>query len=285
MKRKVVERYAKAVAELGRLPTLRRITASQESRKKALEASHSKNQKRLAAFGDVNLEYKEAKIAAIKAQEEFNRQDRAFAEQTTNLRKEKEALADLEKKERQHRENIASIESKQRQVELFQVLRDIFRNIPEDVLRRIRPVIEAEGSEIVASLSDNEIAGLNLEETNFMVSATCLGVIRPIEYFSGGQKTRINMALRIAISRILAKLPSTEEHTFGVMETLFIDEGDFGYLDEAGLRDAVESVREMTKVFSRVIIISHVDTFRELFHGNAVRVAKTGDETSSLQTT
>jgi DNA repair protein SbcC/Rad50 len=281
-RRKVVEHYIKAVSELRRLPALRRKLASQEKKKRALESRWGRVQKRLAALSDVDRRYKEAKVEASKAQEEFSRQDRAVSAQTSELRKDEELLAGLGRKEKLHKDNATKIESHQKQEELFQILRDIFRKIPEDVLRRIRPVIEAEGSEIVTSLSDNEITGINLEETNFMVSATCLGEVRPIEYYSGGQKTRINMALRIAISRILTKLPSTEEHTFGVMETLLIDEGDFGYLDEAGIRDAVESVRELTKIFSRVIIISHVDTFRELFHGNAVEVVKTGDETSTI---
>lgn len=34
------------------------------------------------------------------------------------------------------------------------------------------------------------------------------------------------MALRVAISRILDKLPQTDEYTFAIMQTLFIDEGD-----------------------------------------------------------
>jgi hypothetical protein len=102
------------------------------------------------------------------------------------------------------------------------------------------------------------------DEENLNISATTQGEERPIHYFSGGQKTRINMALRVAISRILSKLPSTKEHTLATMNTLFIDEGDFGDLDDHGIRDAVEVIRGLTAEFSRVILISHVDTIKDI---------------------
>lgn len=80
--------------------------------------------------------------------------------------------------------------------------------------------------------------------------------------------TRINMTLRVAISRILSKLPQTEEHTFATMNTLFIDEGDFGDLDEPGIREASNIIRNLTKEFSRVILISHVNAIKEIFMDN-----------------
>ena len=281
-KKKTAERYSEAGKDAARLPVVVKKLSSDEKKKTAYEALLKAQNRRLAEFGNVRSTYQAAKLAADGVQSEFTTRERDVATEAANLKNAQVNLTDLEKKKEDHKANEARIKDRQRQGELFRILREAFRSIPEDVLRRIRPVIEAEGSEMVTNLSDNEISGINLEEESFTVSATTLGVKRPIEYYSGGQKTRINMALRVAISRILTKLPSTEEHTFGVMETLFIDEGDFGYLDEAGIRDIVESVRELTKVFSRVVIISHVETFRELFHGNAIRVVKTGDEASSL---
>jgi exonuclease SbcC len=92
------------------------------------------------------------------------------------------------------------------------------------------------------------------------------------------------MALRVAISRILSKLPQTEEHAFAVMQTLFVDEGDFGNLDEAGIREAIAVVRNLTKEFSRVILISHIDDIREVFHGYTVEVLKTSAIESGIRT-
>jgi exonuclease SbcC len=92
------------------------------------------------------------------------------------------------------------------------------------------------------------------------------------------------MALRVAISRILSKLPDTEEHTFAVMNTLFIDEGDFGDLDEPGIQEAVSVIRSLTGEFNRVILVSHVQAIKDIFHGQVIEVTKTGSEESMLKT-
>jgi len=92
------------------------------------------------------------------------------------------------------------------------------------------------------------------------------------------------MALRVAISRILSKLPQTEEHAYAVMQTLFVDEGDFGSLDESGIQDAVSVIRHLTREFDRVVIISHVPAIREIFQGYVLEVVKTGVEQSAIRT-
>jgi DNA repair exonuclease SbcCD ATPase subunit len=68
------------------------------------------------------------------------------------------------------------------------------------------------------------------------------------------------------------------------MQTLFVDEGDFGNLDEAGIREAIAVVRNLTKEFSRVILISHIDEIREIFHGYTVEVLKTSAIQSAIRT-
>ncbi len=178
--------------------------------------------------------------------------------------------------------NLKQIQRFRNEIDTLEQLGDVFKNIPGNILRRLRPFIEKEGTDIINSLSDSELTALNIEEDTLNVAATTNGEVRPIHYFSGGQKTRINMALRVAISRILSRMPQTEEHTFAIMQTLFIDEGDFGNLDEAGIRDAVNVIRNLTKEFDRVILISHVGAVREIFHGYTVEVRKTGLEESAI---
>jgi exonuclease SbcC len=167
---------------------------------------------------------------------------------------------------------------------ILEELRNVFKNIPENILRRLRPYIEKEGNDLIIELSNSEITALNIEKETLNVAATMAGEVRPIHYFSEGQKTRINMALRVAISRILSKLPQTEEHAYAIMQTLFIDEGDFGSLDESGIRDAVSIIRNLTKEFDRVILISHVPTIREIFQGYVLEVVKTRPEESVVKT-
>ena len=89
------------------------------------------------------------------------------------------------------------------------------------------------------------------------------------------------MALRVAISRILSKLPQTED-AFAAMQTLIIDEGDFGNLDEAGIRDAMNVLQNMAKDFSRIVLISHLESVRENFRGYTIEVIETGPLQSTI---
>jgi len=192
-------------------------------------------------------------------------------------------LKELLEKERILEDNKGKIRRFGEERIVLEELKDVFASIPENILRRLRPSIEKEGTDLINDLSNNELTALNIEEETLNVAATINGQVRAIHYFSGGQKTRISMALRVAISRILSKLPQTEEHAFAVMQTLFVDEGDFGNLDEAGIREAIAVVRNLTKEFSRVILISHIDDIREIFHGYTVEVLKTSAIESGIR--
>ncbi len=164
---------------------------------------------------------------------------------------------------------------------MMEELMNIFKNIPENILRRLIPYIEKEGSELINELSDGTITALNIERDTLNIGATMGGEIRPIQYFSGGQQTRINVALRAAISRILSKLPQTED-TSATMQTLIIDEGDFGNLDEAGMRDTLNVLQKMSKEFSRIVLINHLENVKENFRGYTVDVIKTGPSQSTI---
>ena len=64
---------------------------------------------------------------------------------------------------------------------------------------------------------------------------------------------------------------------------MFIDEGDFEDLDDYGIRDAVNVIRNLTAEFSRVILISHVDAVKGFFQGQTLEVVKTAPEQSVVR--
>lgn len=83
----------------------------------------------------------------------------------------------------------------------------------------------------------------------------------PLSSFSGGEKTLIAMAIRISLSIQLTRLPS-----FGTMlSTLFIDEGDIGSLDIEGREMLMTLLRNISNIFERTIVISHIDGLSDDF--------------------
>src|SRR4029077_16031045 len=99
------------------------------------------------------------------------------------------------------------------------------------------------------------------------------------ELFSGGEAFRIDFALRIAISKLLARRAGT------ALQTLIIDEG-FGSQDEEGLSNIMDALYKIQDDFHKIIIVSHLPTMKDQFpvhfviekgaHGSRVRTVEQG---------
>jgi len=129
------------------------------------------------------------------------------------------------------------------------------------------PEIEFEANELLSRLSSNQ-AHIFIEslrdlkrggarETLDIKIADVMGV-RPYEMFSGGEAFRIDFALRIAISKLLAKRAGAH------LQILIIDEG-FGSQDEEGLAQLMQALYAVQEDFAKIIVVTHLPAFKENF--------------------
>jgi len=81
---------------------------------------------------------------------------------------------------------------------------------------------------------------------------------RPYENFSGGEQFRVNFAIRLALSKILARRAGAR------LQTLVIDEG-FGSQDPAGRQRLVEAINVVKDDFERILVITHIDELKDAF--------------------
>jgi len=281
---RVAERFSIAGQAKEQLPRVEERLKQTDENLADAKKRRDQYSSKIDALGPIDETYLAAKKETDEAQEAYAENRESTSEKKAQQTSSRDKLNDLKEKEKKTKANQQEVEKLQHEQDILETLRTVFKNIPETVMRRLRPFIEREGTDIINDLSNGEITSLNIDEENLNVSATTQGEERPIHYFSGGQKTRINMALRVAISRILSKLPSTKEHTLAAMNTLFIDEGDFGDLDDHGIRDSVNVIRSLTTEFSRVILISHVEAIKDILHGQTIEVLKTSPEQSTVRT-
>lgn len=131
------------------------------------------------------------------------------------------------------------------------------------------PELEQEANALLARLTDNRMH-LKLEtqrqrrttkgdpiETLDIHIADELGT-RRYELFSGGEAFRVNFALRVALSKLLA-------HRAGApLPTLFVDEG-FGTQDATGRERLVDVINSIQEDFEKIIVITHIDEIKDLF--------------------
>jgi DNA repair protein SbcC/Rad50 len=90
---------------------------------------------------------------------------------------------------------------------------------------------------------------------------------RDYEMFSGGEAFRVNFAIRLALSEVLAQRAGAR------LQTLVIDEG-FGSQDAQGRQRLVESINQVRDDFAMVLVITHIDELRDAFPAR-IEVEKT----------
>src|SRR5690606_10710638 len=81
---------------------------------------------------------------------------------------------------------------------------------------------------------------------------------RNYEMYSGGEAFRVNFAIRLALSKLLARRAGTQ------LRTLVIDEG-FGTQDSKGLSRLVEAINTVAGDFEKILIITHLNDLKEAF--------------------
>ena len=129
------------------------------------------------------------------------------------------------------------------------------------------PELEYDANILLSKLTDNQ-AQIHIEslkdlksggirETLVINISDAIG-IRPYELFSGGEAFRIDFALRIALSQLLARRAGTS------LQTLIIDEG-FGSQDEEGLAHIMDALHKIQDSFSKIIIVSHLASMKDQF--------------------
>jgi len=129
------------------------------------------------------------------------------------------------------------------------------------------PEIEQDANGLLAQLTDNQaqifieslrdLKSGGVKETLDIQIADGSG-IRPYEMYSGGEAFRVDFALRIAISKLLARRAGT------ALQTLIIDEG-FGSQDEEGLAHIMDALYAIQSDFAKIIVVSHLPELKHNF--------------------
>lgn len=99
------------------------------------------------------------------------------------------------------------------------------------------------------------------------MSVTCETDRRMYGILSGGEAFRVDLAIRIALSTILARRNKFR------CETLLIDEG-FGSLDPAGKQRFVKLAAVLSDTFKRIVLVTHTDLSDYYDTKDLVRVEK-----------
>jgi exonuclease SbcC len=146
------------------------------------------------------------------------------------------------------------------------------------IIENAIPEIEQEANQILARMSDNgmRVAFRTQRDTKTAGVAETLEIdisdqwgTRKYEMFSGGEAFRANFAIRIGLSKLLARRSGAR------LQTLVIDEG-FGSQDTEGRDRLVEAIDSIRDDFEKILVVTHLDELKEFFP-NRIEVTKGED--------
>lgn len=176
-----------------------------------------------------------------------------------------------------------------RQIALLKKLEHAFSKdgVPALLIEQALPEIETQANDLLERLSNGAMS-LRFEtqaeykdtkrtekkETLDIKISDSTGAYREYEMYSGGEAFRVNFAIRLALSRVLA-------HRAGArLQTLVIDEG-FGSQDADGRQRLIEAINHVRPDFQKILVITHLDELKDAFPAR-VEVEK-GDGGSTVR--
>lgn len=264
-----------AMAPLGRqVSDLEKQLGQHEQDVKRLQEAHDTAAAQLASEMAGLPDLREAEDALFNAQEALNEHNRLLG----SARQSVAVLATLKERKKALGEEREAVS---RLVEQYKMLERAFGKdgVPALLIEQALPEIEENANITLGRLSDNSMSVRfdtqrafkdekreDKKETLDIRISDGSGT-RDYEMFSGGEAFRVNFAIRLALSRILAQRAGAR------LQTLVIDEG-FGNQDAQGKQRLIEVINLVKGDFAKVLVITHLEDLKDHFP-NRIEVEKT----------
>jgi len=259
-----IERMEAQIAEVqANVEPLQRQAHELADRRNALEEELGLARDWDSLVGMVQRELTEVKQAIQKCQADQER----LAQERGALEERLRACL----KARAEAANVATeIAASEKRRGLLKVLAEAFgkTGIPALLIEKAVPDLEAAANDVLATLSDGAMTlqlrsqretktkGAMVETLDLMVGDD--RGYRPYEGYSGGEAMRVDMAIRVAISELLASRAGAR------CEMLVLDE-ICAPLDAEGRMLFVQCVEKIEDRFGCVLVITHVKELEDLF--------------------
>jgi exonuclease SbcC len=142
--------------------------------------------------------------------------------------------------------------------------------VPALLIEQALPNIEAKANQILDRLSGGTMSIRFLTQREYKdtgredlketldIQIRDQAGFRDYELYSGGESFRINFAIRLALSHVLAQRAGAR------LQSLVIDEG-FGSQDAVGRQRLIEAINLIQDDFEKILVITHIEQIKEAF--------------------
>ena len=162
-------------------------------------------------------------------------------------------LAAIESEERSYKEKAAQLAEKRGERLYLNTLSENFDLLRVQLDGRTRPELECLAAELLAEMTDGRYNVLRVSE-DYEAVIVDDGEEKPV--ISGGEDDIVNLALRLAISQMIADRA-------GQSFSLLILDEVFGSLDESRRANVVEMLMNLKNRFEQIIVITHIESIHD----------------------
>ncbi|MDQ1371929.1 MAG: family ATPase, partial [Candidatus Thermoplasmatota archaeon] len=201
-----------------------------------------------------------------KAKDEAHSKSTKCDEAKNALRAKEKDLEDIERVKK-------SIESARRKVDDLASLEEVMVSFKDHLMSKVAPTLADLTSHMFAATTGGRYTRVELGDS-YDIQVDDEGALHPLKRFSGGESDLANLALRLAISRIIAERTGANPINFLILDEIF------GSLDPDRKRSVMTALTALSAQFRQIFLITHIDDIKDLM-GNVVRVELTEDGTST----
>ncbi|HEU4524924.1 MAG TPA: SbcC/MukB-like Walker B domain-containing protein, partial [Gemmatimonadales bacterium] len=230
------------------------LTATQRERTEVEQRAAAVRARR-AELGYSEAEHKAAREAAAALERERRETELALARAKGESAAAAEAVAAAERRRAEWVAREREAAATGRDLALHQELDRALTDLRGELNATLRPDLSDLASSFLRDLTHGRYTELELNED---YGTTLLDDGDPKAVISGGEEDIANLALRLAISQMIA------ERAGQPLSLLVLDE-IFGSLDEDRRAAVVDLLRSLADRFPQVILITHIDSVRDGF--------------------
>ena len=220
-----------------------------------LEREAASLQQQLADLGFTEEAYVQAEQAMEQVRAGKHEAEKRVVRARAELAAATDALAGVTRRREERRQMLASIDAAKRDLLLHQELDRAFTDLRTDLNASLRPELSELASVFLRDLTNDRYSDLELDE-DYVAVLMEDGQPKPV--VSGGEEDVANLALRLAISQMIA------ERAGQPLSLLVLDE-IFGSLDDERRGSVLELLRSLRDRFPQVVLITHIESVREGF--------------------
>jgi exonuclease SbcC len=232
-------------------------TELESARSDQVEIGNRKNDlcARLDALEYSETAFREFREAEVSAERERRETEVALIRARAETSAAVEMVNEVARRRAERTERERAAQKTAAELALHQELDRALTDLRSELNATLRPDLSELASGFLRDLTHGRYSELELDED---YAATLLDDGDPKSVISGGEEDIANLALRLAISQMIA------ERAGQPLSLLILDE-IFGSLDEERRAAVVDLLRSLADRFPQVILITHIDSVREGF--------------------